>query len=247
MMKTTKKGFTLAEVLTKLMVIGVVAAMTIPTLMNSTSDQQYKVAYKKALSVLSQGIQLMIAKEDECKVQNSNDLAVCMNKVISGTITNEEGKVVSDKTKLNVITTSDGMAYAFYYTRGVDSDGADVAEDSSYDTYRSLDYICGDSFSPTSDEEKNYNGESSSCLVVVDVNGTSKGQKKFAAASNTIAGKKVTSDIVKGTDQLAISLTGAGVRPIYVKGDSGILNNGYHYMYGEKSSPFSSAAAEDEG
>ncbi|MCR4881467.1 MAG: type II secretion system GspH family protein [bacterium] len=243
MMKTTKKGFTLAEVLTTLMVIGVVAAMTIPTLMNSTSDQQYKVAYKKALSVLSQGIQLMIAKEEECKVQNSHDLAACMNKVISGTITNEEGKVSSDEANMNVITTSDGMAYAFYYTRGVDSDSSDIPEDSSYDTYRSLDYICGDSFG---NDEEDYNGEKSSCLVVVDVNGTSKGQKAFATQSNTIAGKKVSSTIVKGTDQLAISLTGAGVRPIYVKGDSGILNNGYHYMYGEKASPFSSSSAAEE-
>ena len=51
MIKTgLRKGFTLAEVLTTLMVIGVVAAMTIPTLINSTDDQQYKVAFKKAVS-----------------------------------------------------------------------------------------------------------------------------------------------------------------------------------------------------
>lgn len=34
-----KKGFTLAEVLITLGIIGVVAAMTIPVLMNSTNDQ----------------------------------------------------------------------------------------------------------------------------------------------------------------------------------------------------------------
>lgn len=47
-------GFTLAEVLITLGIIGVVCAMTIPTLMNSIQDQQFKTAYKKAYSTASQ-------------------------------------------------------------------------------------------------------------------------------------------------------------------------------------------------
>ena len=47
-------GFTLAEVLITLGIIGVVAAMTMPTLMNSTQGAQYKAAYKKALSAIAQ-------------------------------------------------------------------------------------------------------------------------------------------------------------------------------------------------
>ncbi len=50
---TKKFGFTLAEVLITLGIIGVVAAMTMPTLLNSTNGAQYRTAYKKALSVLS--------------------------------------------------------------------------------------------------------------------------------------------------------------------------------------------------
>ena len=53
-------GFTLAEVLITLGIIGVVAAMTMPTLMNATNGAQYKTAYKKALSVLSQAIVMNI-------------------------------------------------------------------------------------------------------------------------------------------------------------------------------------------
>lgn len=49
-----KIGFTLAEVLITLGIIGVVAAITIPILMNNIQDQQYKTAYKKAFSVASQ-------------------------------------------------------------------------------------------------------------------------------------------------------------------------------------------------
>ena len=54
-------GFTLAEVLITLGIIGVVAAMTMPTLINSTQGAQYKAAFKKALSAISQGVTLNVA------------------------------------------------------------------------------------------------------------------------------------------------------------------------------------------
>lgn len=60
----TKKAFTLAEVLITLGIIGVVAAMTMPTLLNSTQGAQYRTAYKKALSVLSQAVVLNVALDD---------------------------------------------------------------------------------------------------------------------------------------------------------------------------------------
>lgn len=60
-------AFTLAEVLITLGIIGVVAAMTIPTLLNATQDLQFKVAWKKEFSVLSQATELM-------KKDNGGDL-----------------------------------------------------------------------------------------------------------------------------------------------------------------------------
>lgn len=58
MMKDWEKykitGFTLAEVLITLGIIGIVAALTIPVLMNNIQDQQFKEAYKKAYSTASQ-------------------------------------------------------------------------------------------------------------------------------------------------------------------------------------------------
>lgn len=47
-------AFTLAEVLIVLGIIGVVAEMTIPTLMHNFQDQVYKTAYKKAYTIASQ-------------------------------------------------------------------------------------------------------------------------------------------------------------------------------------------------
>lgn len=51
-------GFTLSEVLITLVVIGIVAAIAVPSLMNYTNNQQYKSALKKNFSVLSQAFRL---------------------------------------------------------------------------------------------------------------------------------------------------------------------------------------------
>ena len=61
---TKRFGFTLAEVLITLGIIGVVAAMTMPTLINQTNGAQYRAAYKKALSAISQGVTLNVALDD---------------------------------------------------------------------------------------------------------------------------------------------------------------------------------------
>ncbi len=63
-MMKQRNAFTLAEVLITLGIIGVVAAMTMPTLLNSTQGAQYRTAYKKALSVLSQAVVLNVALDD---------------------------------------------------------------------------------------------------------------------------------------------------------------------------------------
>ncbi len=49
-----KFGFTLAEVLITLVIIGVIAVITVPSLLQSTEDQEYVSRLKKAYSVLSQ-------------------------------------------------------------------------------------------------------------------------------------------------------------------------------------------------
>ena len=54
-----RKGFTLSEVLVTLVIIGVVAAMTIPSLMQSTEKKELLSAFRKAHSVLMQGMYLI--------------------------------------------------------------------------------------------------------------------------------------------------------------------------------------------
>lgn len=54
-------GFTLAEVLITLGIIGVVAAMTIPTLMNQTGQAEFKSGLKKMISALNQAVTMNVA------------------------------------------------------------------------------------------------------------------------------------------------------------------------------------------
>jgi len=53
-----KRGFTLAEVLITLGIIGVVAAMTIPNLIANTKSARYRSQYKKAVSTLTQAVRM---------------------------------------------------------------------------------------------------------------------------------------------------------------------------------------------
>ncbi|MBQ8460725.1 type II secretion system protein [bacterium] len=61
-MKT--RAFTLAEVLITLGVIGVVAAMTIPTLMANTKGMRNRAQFKKTLSTLNQAVRMNKAQYD---------------------------------------------------------------------------------------------------------------------------------------------------------------------------------------
>lgn len=54
-----RKGFTLAEVLITLGIIGVVAALTIPTLMANYQKTQYVAALKKAYAEVTEALRLM--------------------------------------------------------------------------------------------------------------------------------------------------------------------------------------------
>ena len=53
-----KNGFTLAEVLITLAIIGVVATLTLPALMTNTQEQQSKTGLKKGINTLTEAAQM---------------------------------------------------------------------------------------------------------------------------------------------------------------------------------------------
>lgn len=58
-----KNGFTLAEVLITLMIIGVIATVTLPALMTNTQEQQAKTALRKGINILTEAAQMNQATE----------------------------------------------------------------------------------------------------------------------------------------------------------------------------------------
>ena len=67
-----KKAFTLAEVLITLAIIGVVAAIAIPSVISNTQQQEFKTGLRKAVSVLNSAITMNMALDGETPYDNAN-------------------------------------------------------------------------------------------------------------------------------------------------------------------------------
>ena len=71
-MKRFKRGFTLAEVLITLAIIGVVAAISIPSVISNSQQQEFKTGLRKAVSVLNSAITMNMAIDGESPYDNAN-------------------------------------------------------------------------------------------------------------------------------------------------------------------------------
>lgn len=159
---TKRFGFTLAEVLITLGIIGVVAAMTIPTLMNQTGQAEFKTGFKKALSVLNQAITMNVAL-------SSADFSA----LTSGTGGSSVYSMFTSR--MNVINTSAATTTAM---------GTPFQGGTNYTLYfndgMAISFPQGATACTTT---------GGSCIMVVDVNGT-KGPNRLSSATtgNTTAG-----------------------------------------------------------
>ena len=124
MIKSFKNGFTLAEVLITLGIIGVVAAMTMPTLMNSTNGAQYKTAYKKALSVLSQAVVLNVALDDydlSQTTQTTTDDNASLYNLFNNrmNVVKTEGTAYTASNGNSTVKFGDSQNYTLYFNDGI--------------------------------------------------------------------------------------------------------------------------------
>lgn len=76
-----KNGFTLAEVLITLGIIGVVASMTLPTIVQNTQNKELQTSLKKNYSVLSQALNMYQAENGE-RITSENIPAWGLKKVL---------------------------------------------------------------------------------------------------------------------------------------------------------------------
>ena len=76
-------GFTLAEVLITLAIIGVVAAISIPSVISNTQQQEFKTGLRKAVSVLNSAITMNMAIDGETPYDNANLMGFFMKRMAS--------------------------------------------------------------------------------------------------------------------------------------------------------------------
>lgn len=98
MIKKNVQGFTLSEVLLVLSVIGVIAALTIPTLVQKVNDDQYSTALKKAFSSFSQATNMIIANEGIADNTYSSSMFSAYAKYMSFIKTDTAGNLFSNGT-----------------------------------------------------------------------------------------------------------------------------------------------------
>lgn len=184
-----RSGFTLAEVLITLGIIGVVAAMTMPTLMNSTQGAQYKAAYKKALSALSQAVTLNVAL-DEWSFADAQDGAMKSSYGI-GNMLNSRMNVVRSAcdsdcsdTIANVV---DSKGNAYEVTGDPTGLGGTTTENEGIDGNTTLFFNDGIMFTFPGDVAACTKAEGATehvCRGFIDVNGV-KAPNRFVKCDNT--------------------------------------------------------------
>lgn len=172
------KAFTLAEVLITLGIIGIVAEMTIPTLMNNVNEQVYVNSLKKAYTVYTQAFKTMSA-DNNC----TNDLActgVFANTTTDATLGAEVKKYVK---VLKDCAVADTSCFASSIWQKYDGSVMEAFNTSTTALYK---FITADGMSVlvqnTSNNCTSDSGsgklDSSVCgLIVIDVNGLKKPNK----------------------------------------------------------------------
>lgn len=212
-------GFTLAEVLITLAIIGVVAAMTIPSVIVNTNQSEFKTGLRKAVSVLNSSLTMNIALEGESPYDNSNLFGYLQQHM----------SVMKSTTNLNF--NNDGN-YAFYTTDGMRFEFPTTGTQ-KFTLHEKVDQQTI-TFNQNKSEGK-YIGECGSlglatnvnstnkgpCLIMVDVNGDRKPNPANASQKAKYAwagpGEKLLKDVftIMITDEKAVPLGVSAQKAMY--------------------------------
>lgn len=99
-----KAGFTLAEVLITLMILGIIAALTIPSLIQNTQKKEQVVQLKKGLSMINQAITMNYALEQEDLSDKAGNVQAVIDDILKKRLAVTNDNSVGVKTQ-------DGLAY----------------------------------------------------------------------------------------------------------------------------------------
>ena len=215
---TKRFGFTLAEVLITLGIIGVVAAMTIPTLISNTNGAKFRSQFKKTLSTLNQAGLMSQAQYDfdyagttsKCKPAQTDgakehpDSVMSFCAILNGTLTGQtyQGVVTNIKRNNNGTEVPYAIVNATGYTGTIPA---------TYTTY--LAYTLADgsivAFDPAAagcelpigtqltdavlkaDTDPKKAGGLANCLGFIDVNGATLPNREVTCTTGNKSSQKV--------------------------------------------------------
>lgn len=215
-----KKGFTLAEVLIVLMVIGAIATMTIPSLMKGVTETQWKTAYKKAYNAvinlcameriagalpstpdakgvtkMFESLQANLSIKDYTAADKGDDGAVATTAdLMSGiTYTDSNG---------NTVSTGSAGDRVDYSTAGTETPWINTDDGLSYKVIAGTGTTCGTKGDIDGAADGATGALGKACVgVIVDVNSVSKGP-------NTIESQQATALATSGDGSTMKTLTG---------------------------------------
>ena len=207
-------GFTLAEVLITLAIIGVVAAISIPSVISNSQQQEFKTGLRKAVSVLNSAITMNMALDGESPYDNKdlfNYLMKHMSIVESTTKLNSKYVILeSNGVRDNAaFYTVDGMRFEFYLGDGMRSKFK-LYENTNISTC--LGATALSPLYPTKQTcggcgsyglNNNFDGTTKPpCIIAVDVNGDRKPNPQNANCKSLNCAKQA-----KYSDPLGLKLT----------------------------------------
>ena len=184
-MKRCYFGFTLAEVLITLAIIGVVAALSIPAVISNSQQQEFKTGLRKAVSVLNSAISMNMAIDTESSYDNSNIFGYFMKHMSVLKSTKDVGTYYyvtngkdGDRYVNAAFWTTDGMRFEFRAGNVEAKNPLKLYENNNVSLcMKGMDGTYTKGCTPYGSYGLNNNVDNTTkapCLVVVDVNGDRK-------------------------------------------------------------------------
>ena len=191
-------GFTLAEVLITLAIIGVVAALSIPAVISNSQQQEFKTGLRKAVSVLNSAITMNMALDGESPYDNANLFGYLIKHMaVMESTTNLAGKFYVKQPDDNfpssngAFYTTDGMRFelfagwAYHYIHYLYENSEVQLCTAVFEFYSEPDKYpeCGGCGSYGLNNNPD-NTTKPPCLIMVDVNGDRKPTPKNVNCKN---------------------------------------------------------------
>ncbi|MGN0031546.1 MAG: type II secretion system protein [Candidatus Gastranaerophilaceae bacterium] len=212
---TKRFGFTLAEVLITLGIIGVVAAMTIPTLIANTNGAKFRSQFKKTVSTLNQAGLMSQAQYDydyagattKCTIgtgaEEKPDEVMTFCAILNGTLTGQTYIGASNGLKRNA--NGEQKDYAWVETKGADGlvNGLKLADTINYTLADGSivgfhkDAAGCELAIGTQLKDNVITGDLASCVGYIDVNGVTLPNKEVSCGKDAAGADIATTAAVQ--------------------------------------------------